>query len=160
MLDRDLIAAQDPGQLPSPASAGGVSRRFKDDELGVIGVGNEKSLQKLCPLGIPMIERLLEHELKGFLEKLLVEAGLLGLDDSGQSLEPDEQFGTRLRRLRVDRRAKKDKEKQDGDGSNSLRHGSPPGAVTHAISARRLMSTAVTIDAAVSDSMGVSGVFI
>jgi hypothetical protein len=107
-----------------------------------------------------MIERLLEHELKGFLEKLLVEAGLLGLDDSGQGLEPDEQFGTGLRRLRVSRRAKKNKKKQDGDGSNSLRHGSPPGAVTHTISARRLMSTAVAIDAAVSDSMGVSGVFI
>jgi hypothetical protein len=116
MLDRDLIAAQDPGQLPSPDLANGVSRRFKDDGLGVIGVGNEKSLPKLCPLGIPMIERLLKHELKGFLEKLLVEAGLLGLDDSGQGFEPDEQFGIRLRRLRVSRRAKKGKEKQDGDG--------------------------------------------
>jgi hypothetical protein len=63
-----------------------------------------------------MIERLLKHELKGFLEKLLVEAGLLGLDDSGQGFEPDEQFGIRLRRLRVSRRAKKGKEKQDGDG--------------------------------------------
>ncbi len=47
-----------------------------------------------------MIERLFEHQLIRFLEQRPIEAGLLGLDDSGQGLEPEEKLGVGLGGLR------------------------------------------------------------
>jgi hypothetical protein len=109
VFDRNLIAGQNPGQFPGPAPAGGITRRFQQNGLGEIDMGDEKPLPEFFSLGISMVERLLDHALVGFFEELLVKAGFFDFDDSGKGFESAEQFGVRFRELRISCNAEKDK---------------------------------------------------